>query len=51
MRAMQTLLGMTLAVIGTVLVFLLVASATAAPIGLTIFLIRRSRVRGPSPVG
>jgi hypothetical protein len=44
MRAMQTPLGMTLIGIGVILGFLLLASASAALIGLTLFLVRRSRV-------
>jgi hypothetical protein len=43
MRAMQTPLGMALIGIGVVLVFFLLASASAALIGLTLFLVRRSR--------
>jgi hypothetical protein len=49
MRAMQTPLGMTLAGIGVFLGFLLLASASAALIALTLFLVRRSRVSRPPP--
>jgi hypothetical protein len=43
MRAMHTPLGMTLLGLGVLLVFLLLGSASAALIGLTLFLVRRSR--------
>jgi hypothetical protein len=43
MRAMQTPLGMTLAVLGALLFLVLIASVSAALIGLTLFLVRRSR--------
>jgi hypothetical protein len=46
---MQTPLGMTLAVIGASLFLVLIASASAALIGLTLFLVRRSRVGRPPP--
>jgi hypothetical protein len=49
MRAMQTPLGMTLLIIGAGLFFLLIASTSAALMGLTLFLVRRSRVGRPSP--
>ena len=48
MRAMQTPLGMTLIGIGVFLGFLLLASASAALIGLTLFLVRRSRESRPT---
>ena len=48
MRAMQTPLGVTLLGIGVLLVFLLLASASAALIGLTFFLVRRSRGSPPT---
>jgi len=43
MRAMQTPLGMTLLGIGVILGLLLLVSANAALIGLTLFLMRQSR--------
>jgi hypothetical protein len=50
MRAMRTPLGMILAVVGVILGYLLVASASAALIALTFFLVRRGRLsRSPSP--
>ena len=48
MRAMQTPLGMTLLGIGVFLGFLFLASASAALIGLTLFLVRWSRGSRPS---
>lgn len=48
MRAMRTPLGMTLIGIGVILGFLLLASASAALIGLTLFLVRRSRGSHPT---
>jgi hypothetical protein len=48
MRAMQTPLGMTLLGIGVLLGFLLLVSANAALIALTLFLVRRSRRSPPS---
>jgi len=48
MRAMQTPLGRTLLIIGAGLVFLLIASTSAALIALTRFLVRQSRVPRPS---
>jgi len=48
MRAMHTPLGMTLLGIGVVLGFLLLASANAVLIGLTLFLVRRSRESRPT---
>jgi hypothetical protein len=48
MRAMHTPLGLTLTVVAFVLGYLLLASASAALIGLTLFLVRRSRL-GRSP--
>jgi len=48
MRAMHTPLGMTLLGIAVVLGFLLLASANAALIGLTLFLVRRSRESRPT---
>jgi hypothetical protein len=48
MRAMQTPLGRTLLIIGGGLGFLLLASASAALIALTLFLVRRSRVGQPT---
>jgi len=48
MRAMQTPLGMTLIGIGVSLGFLFLASASAALIGLTLFLVRRSRGNRPT---
>jgi hypothetical protein len=48
MRAMQTPLGMTLLGIGVFLGFLLLVSANAALIALTLFLVRRSRRSPPS---
>jgi hypothetical protein len=48
MRAMQTPLGMTLLGLGVLLVFALLASASAALIGLTLFLVRRSRESHPT---
>jgi hypothetical protein len=48
MRAMQTPLGMTLLGIGVILGFLLLASANAALISLTLFLVRRSRENRPT---
>jgi len=48
MRAMRTPLGMILAVVAVILGYLLVASASAALIALTFFLMRRSRL-GRSP--
>ena len=51
MRAMHSPLGMTLVVVGAVLLFLLAAAATASLIGLTLFLVRRSRTPGPPPTG
>jgi hypothetical protein len=47
MRAMQTPLGRTVLIIGAGLVFLLLASMSAALIALTLFLVRRSRVGQP----
>jgi hypothetical protein len=47
MRAMQTPLGRILLIIGAGLIFLLIASTSAALIGLTLFLVRRSRVLHP----
>jgi hypothetical protein len=48
MRAMHTPLGMTPLGIGVLLGFLLLASASAALIGLTLFLVRRSRESRPT---
>jgi hypothetical protein len=48
MRAMQTPLGRTLLGIGVLLGFLLLVSANAALIGLTLFLVRRSRGSPPT---
>ena len=48
MRAMQTPLGKGLLIIGAGLVFLLLASTSAALIALTLFLMRRSRVGQPT---
>ena len=48
MRAMQTPLGMTLLGIVVVLGLLLLASANAVLIGLTLFLVRRSRESRPT---
>ena len=48
MRAMQTPLGMTLLGIGVILGLLLLASANAALISLTLFLVRRSRGNRPT---
>jgi hypothetical protein len=45
---MQEPLGMTLMVVGVLFIFVLLGSASAALIGLTVFLVRRSRV-GRSP--
>jgi hypothetical protein len=47
MRAMQTPLGVTLLVIAAVLSFLLLSSASAALLALTLFLVRRSRAGRP----
>jgi hypothetical protein len=47
MRAMQTPLGMTLLGIGVIL-GLLLASSNAVLIGLTLFLVRRSRGNRPT---
>ena len=51
MRAMQTPLGMTLLGIGVLLVFVFFASTSAALIGLTLFLVRRSREQVNDPGG
>jgi hypothetical protein len=48
MRAMQTPLAMTLIGIGLILGLLFLASANAALIGLTLFLVRRSRGNRPT---
>ena len=48
MRAMQTPLGATLIGIGVILGLLLLVSANAALIGLTLFLVRRSRGSHPT---
>jgi hypothetical protein len=48
MRAMQTPLGMTLLGLGVVLGIFLLVSANAALIGLTLFLVRRSRESHPT---
>jgi hypothetical protein len=48
MRAMQTPLGMTLLGIGVLLGFLLLVSAHAVLIGLTLFLVRRGRGSRPT---
>jgi hypothetical protein len=48
MRAMQTPLGRTLIGIGAVLGLLLLASTNAVLIGLTLFLVRRSRGNRPT---
>jgi len=45
---MQTPLGKGLLIIGAGLVFLLLASTSAALIALTLFLVRRSRVGQPT---
>jgi hypothetical protein len=50
MRVMQTPLGRILLVSGALLGLLLVASISAALIGLTLFLVRRSRVQYPPSV-
>jgi hypothetical protein len=47
MRAMQTPLGRILLIIVGILGLLLLASTNAALIGLTLFLVRRSRVERP----
>ena len=49
MRAMHTPLGMVFIVVGVILGYLLLASMSAAFIGLTFFLVRRSRVSRPPP--
>jgi hypothetical protein len=48
MRVMLTPLGMTLIGIGIILGLLLLVSANAALIGLTLFLVRRSRECRPT---
>jgi hypothetical protein len=48
MRAMHTPLGRTLLGIGVFLGFLLLVSANAALIALTLFLVRRSRGNRPT---
>ena len=48
MHAMQTPLGRIVLSIGAGLVFLLLASTSAALIALTLFLVRRSRVGQPT---
>ena len=48
MRVMLTPLGMTLIGIGIILGLLLLVSANAALIGLTLFLVRRSRESRPT---
>ena len=48
MRAMQTPLGMTLLGIAVILGLLLLVSANAVLIGLTLFLVRRSRESRPT---
>jgi hypothetical protein len=50
MRAMQTPLGKILLNSGAILGFLLIASTSAVLIGLTLFLVRRSRVERPPAV-
>ena len=47
MRVMHTPLGIILAIIGVVFGYLLAASASAALIALTLFLVRRSRLNRP----
>jgi hypothetical protein len=51
MRVMQTPLGKILLVSGALLGFLLVVSTSTALIGLTLFLVRRSRVHYPPSAG